>query len=348
VAEGLVRTLDEMARRDVDVLLLGRESNARFVSGATRLWLAGTRPFAPGCVVVRETGAVHLMSVTDFGVPPEIPNDRLYAMSWNPATIIGVVAGIRGVATARRIGVDGLTPLFDVLLGGALPDAELTDGEAVMRAARRVKSPAELERIRAAVAIAMDAMAAAVGVLRPGIRERELQGVFEERMCRLGTTTPAYEPAFCVVDGRAPTRAVASDRQIEAGDLVVMSAGVLLDGWEGSLARTWPCDTPPTAVMERWSLAHAARAQLLEACRAGRRVGDVRATAPDADVHGVGLGYEGLEDEAVLAPGMVVQFELETAGVLAGDTVLIGTDGPELLTTFPYPEGAEPSSRGGT
>lgn len=344
MADGLVRTLDEMARRHVDVLLLGREANARFVSGATRLWLAGTRPFAPGCVVVRETGAVHLMSVTDFGVPSDIPNDHLYAMSWNPATMMETVAAIPGMATARRLGVDGLTPLFDGLLRGALPDAELTDGEAVMRAARRVKSPAELERVRAAIAVAMDAMAAAVDALRPGIRERELKGVFEERMCRLGTTTPAFEGVFCVVEGRASIRTVASDRQLESGDLVAMNAGVLLDGWEGALARTWSCGTPPPAARECWSLALAERAQLVEACRAGRRVADLRATAPNADVHGVGLGYEGLEDDAVLVPGMVVQFELETAGVLAGDTVLIGADRAELLTTFPYPDGAEQSA----
>src|SRR2546430_12168606 len=100
-----------MARRDVDVLVLGREGNARFVSGATRLWLAGTRPFAPGCVVVRETGAVHLLSVTDFGVPSDIPRERLYPMSWNPMNIMGEVAAIPAVSTARRIGVDGLTPL---------------------------------------------------------------------------------------------------------------------------------------------------------------------------------------------------------------------------------------------
>src|SRR3979409_277265 len=100
-----------MARQDVDVLVLGREGNARFVSGATRLWLAGTRPFAPGCVVVRETGAVHLLSITDFGVPSDIPAQCLYQMSWNPMNIVGVVAAIPGVSSARQIGVDGLTPL---------------------------------------------------------------------------------------------------------------------------------------------------------------------------------------------------------------------------------------------
>src|SRR4029453_15598398 len=127
-----------MGRRDVDVLVLGREGNARFVSEATRLWLAGTRPFAPGCVVVRETGAVHLLSVTDFGVPAEIPPERLYPMSWNPTNIVGAVAAIPGVAGAQGIGVDGLTPLFEQLITVMLPNARLADGEAVMRAARRV------------------------------------------------------------------------------------------------------------------------------------------------------------------------------------------------------------------
>ena len=121
MADGLTRALDEMAQQDVDVLVLGREGNARFVSGATRLWLAGTRPFAPGCVVVRETGGVHLMSATDFGVPAEIPPERLFPMSWNPANIVGAVAVIPGVSGARRIGLDGLTPLFEQLFTATFP-----------------------------------------------------------------------------------------------------------------------------------------------------------------------------------------------------------------------------------
>ena len=212
MAEGLVRALDEMARQDVDLLVLGREGNARFVSGAARLWLAGTRPFAPGCVVVRETGAVHLMSVTDFGVPAEIPPARLYPMSWNPANIMGAVAAIPGISGARRIGVDGLTPLIEQLFSATFPDAQLADGEAVMRAARRVKSPGEIERIRAAISVAEDALSVAVEALQPGVREVELKGVFEERMCVRGTTTPAFEGAFCVVDDDKPIRRLAYDR----------------------------------------------------------------------------------------------------------------------------------------
>src|SRR5918995_6299072 len=242
-----------MARRDVDVLVLGREGNARFVSAATRLWLSGTRPFAPGCVVVRETGAVHLLSVTDFGVPPEIPPERLYPMSWNPATIMDAVAAVPGVGHARRIGVDGLTPLFEQLFATTLPEAQLADGEAVMRAARAIKSATDMARIHTAIAVAEEAMSAAVDALRPGVRERELKGVFEERMCALGTTTPAFEGAFCVVDGDGPVRRLASERVVHDGDLVAMSAGVLLEGWEGSLARTWPCGGIDARRRDRWS-----------------------------------------------------------------------------------------------
>lgn len=337
MAEGLARALDEMARRDVDVLVLGREGNARFVSAATRLWLSGTRPFAPGCVVVRETGAVHLLSVTDFGVPPEIAPERLYPMSWNPATIMDAVAAVPGVAHARRIGVDGLTPLFEQLFAMTLPEAELADGEAVMRAARAIKRAGDMARIHTAIAVAEEAMSAAVDALRPGVRERELKGVFEERMCALGTTTPAFEGAFCVIDGDGPVRRLASERVVHDGDLVAMSAGVLLDGWEGSLARTWPCGGIDARQRDRSSQWQRQWVGLVDRCRPGAPLRDLLGVAPGVAIHGVGQGYEGLEDDTVLTAGMVLQLELEAAGVLGADMVLIGENRPEVLTTYPAP-----------
>ena len=340
MADGLTRALDEMAQQDVDVLVLGREGNARFVSGATRLWLAGTRPFAPGCVVVRETGAVHLMSATDFGVPAEIPPERLFPMSWNPANIVGAVAVIPGVSGARRIGVDGLTPLFEQLFTVTFPDAQIADGEAVMRAARRTKSAAEVDRIRDAITVAEDALGAAIDALQPGVREVELKGAFEERMCVRGTTTPAFEGAFCVVDDDGPLRRLASDRVIADGDLVAMSAGVLLDGWEGSLARTRPCGAQTAEHGDRLARWGAQWAPLVDRCQAGASVGDLRATA-GASVHGVGLGAEALEDDAALEPGMVVQLELDAHDVLGADMLLIGDAGAEVLTAFPYAAGGE-------
>jgi Xaa-Pro dipeptidase len=127
-----------------------------------------------------------------------------------------------------------------------------------------------------------------------------------------------------------------SDRAVAEGELVAMSAGVLLEGWEASLGRTWPCGgpTPDHRRQSRWDDQWG---QAIDRCRLGARMRDVRAVDPGVAVHGVGRGYEGLEDDTVLTPGMVLQVELETAGVLRADMVLIGENGAAVMTTFPRP-----------
>jgi len=284
-----------MAARGVDVLLLGREGNARYVSGARRLFLASERAFAPGCVVVRETGAVHLLSLTDFGVPPELPRSQLYAPSWNPATVVGRVAAIPGVAEAKHVGVDGLTPLFEALLAAALPSAQLVDGEALMRAVRRIKSSDEVVLIRAAAEVAHATMTAALGAVAADQPDAAVRGVAMETMAANGVTTAAFEPRI--------------DRD---GERVTIAVGVLRNGWEADLSRTVPGGTRPDPLTNA-----------IAWCRPGMAVARL-----DADVHGVGLGYEVVRPSDVLEPGMVVS--IGAAG--ARDTVHVTETGPEILT----------------
>jgi Xaa-Pro aminopeptidase len=364
----LARCLEEMRRRGLDALILGREANARYVSGARRLSLAGTRPFGPGCVVVRETGSVHLLANTDDGVPDTVPRQNLFGLRWDPSRLTGSVAAIPGLLDARRIGVDGLTPLFAQLLTQALPAAELVDGEAAMRAMRAVKLPAEVEQIRRAIRVAESALSATIGELRPGVSERDLLGSFAQHMTEAGATIPACEGTFCVTprdgsgagDGRL--RQIAGERRIEEGDLVALSSGVLVDGYEGSLARTWPCTTTGRAsdgarrLYQRWRRVWEGVAR---ECRPGRTGADLRA-AHDASgevlppvpiVHGVGLGFEPprigrasgpeLEPEFVVDAGMVLAVQTYVwaageGGYLGKEVVLVTDDGPELLTLHPH------------
>src|SRR5882757_10504210 len=98
------RAMAQMEAFDIDVLVLGRQANVRYVTGAPQLWVAGTRPFAPICVVVRATGEIHLNSSWDEGMPEEIDHDHLYGLAWNPMTLIDVLKSIEGAATAGRVG----------------------------------------------------------------------------------------------------------------------------------------------------------------------------------------------------------------------------------------------------
>jgi Xaa-Pro dipeptidase len=232
------RALAQMEAHDLDVLVLGRQANVRYFSGAPQLWVAGTRPFGPICTVVRSTGEIHLNSTWDEGIPDDIPHDHLYGLAWNPMTLIEVLKGIDGGATARRVGTDALTPSFGNLLPMAFPNAELVDGELAMRAARRIKTTDEVTALRGAVA--EESLATAVGELRVGTTEQDLTGVLLEAEAAGGVSTPATQDGAWVTSREHPWRWARSDGRIEQGDLVAFSAGVLADGYVGEVGRTWP------------------------------------------------------------------------------------------------------------
>src|ERR1700760_1730131 len=148
------RALAQMEKHDLDVLVLGRQANVRYVTGAPQLWVAGPRPFGPTCVLLRETGAIHLLSTWDEGVPDDIPHENLYGISWNPMNTIAALQRIEGAATARRVGTDALSPVFAQLLPTAFPNAELVDGELAMRTARRIKTAEEVAALRESISVA--------------------------------------------------------------------------------------------------------------------------------------------------------------------------------------------------
>src|ERR1700722_8152396 len=198
------RALAQMEKHDLDVLVLGRQANVRYVSGAPELWVAGTRPFGATCVVVRETGAIHLLSTWDEGVPEDIPHENLYGITWNPTNTISVLKEIQGAATAKRVGTDALSPGFAQLLPMAFPAAELVDGELAMRAARRIKSREEVISLREAIRVAEVGLAAAVAELRPGISEKTLAGVLLEAMAAGGVSNPATQDGGGGTSGGAP------------------------------------------------------------------------------------------------------------------------------------------------
>ena len=302
-----------MAEAGLDALILGREANARYVSGARRLWLAGARPFAPGCVLVA-SGDVHLLSGSDEGIPPDIPFSNLYALTWNPANLMARLAAIPELASARTIGVDALTPNMESLLAATFPHAELRDGQSVLSSARRQKLPEEVEAMRQAISIATRALDDVIVATEPGVTEKDLRAQFALRMCELGTATPAFEGTF---GGVFP-----SDRALRAGDRVVLDVGVLVDGYEGGLARTIVCGDTPAAP----SPADEQLATLLRSLRSSSTGGGLR------DVFSVGLGLEapiGAED--VLESGMTLSVRVEVDGWVSRTIVVITDEGAQPL-----------------
>jgi Xaa-Pro aminopeptidase len=354
------RALEQMAAHDLDILVLGRQANVRYVTGAPQLWVAGTRPFGPTCVLVRETGAIHLLSTWDEGVPEDIPHENLYGISWNPTNTMSALGRIDGAATARRVGTDALSPVFAQLLPTAFPNAQLVDGELAMRAARRIKTPEEVAALRESIAVAESALAAAVSELRPGVTEQGLAGVLLEASAIGGVPTPSNQDLAWVTSREHPWRRATGNGRIQDGDLVAFSAGVLAGGYVGEVGRTWPADTRrapdgAAALYQRWE---ALWAKLISSCQPGfvatELLGAYEASgepAPPMPVaRGLGMGFDppvvskhlpATAAEERLEPGMVLAvtgyvWEQGVGAVFGREAVLITVDGPEVLTSSPF------------
>jgi Xaa-Pro aminopeptidase len=349
------RALAQMEAHDLDILVLGRQANVRYFSGAPQLWVAGTRPFGPICTVVRSTGEIHLNSTWDEGIPDDIPHEHLYGLAWNPMTLVEVLKGIDGAASARRVGTDALTPSFANLLPMAFPDAEVVDGEIAMRAARRIKTADEVATLRGALRVAEDSLAKAVAELRDGTTEHELTGVMLEAQAAGGVSTPATQDGAWVTSKEHPWRRARRDGRIESGDLVAFAAGVLADGYVGEVGRTWPVGVDASALYDRWNTLWD---KLSTACHPGGTASDLLAAYRKADeplppmpvAHGLGLGFDApvvtpqLPSTAaaeVLEPGMVLAvtgyvWQEGVGAVFGREAVLVTSDGSEVLTSSPF------------
>jgi Xaa-Pro dipeptidase len=350
------RALAQMEAHDLDVMVLGRHANVRYFSGAPQLWVAGTRPFAPICTIVRSTREIYLNSSWDEGIPDDIPHDHLYGLAWNPMTLIEVLKGIDGAATARRVGTDALTPTFAKLLPMAFPNAEIIDGEPAIRTARRLKTADEVAALRGALSVAEDSLATALGALREGITEQELTGVMLEAQAAGGVSTPATQDGAWITSKQHPWRRARSGGRIESGDLVVLAAGVLAGGYLGEVARTWPVgDVDASALYGRWN---ALWDRLAAACRPGSPVSGLLSAyeaaneplPPMAVAQGLGLGYDppvvtqqlpATAAADILEPGMVLAvsgyvWQEGVGSFFAREAVLITADGSEVLTSSPF------------
>lgn len=304
-----------MADADLDVLVLGRQDDAGYASGATRLWTAGTRPFGAGCVVVRDgdpLGQVHLISSWSAGVPASVPFDHLLPLTWNPQTMADNLGAIDGLTAARRIGVDTWSPGFARTAERLAPGAELVAADDLMNGVRRRKRPAEIERIRAACHLCRLGVDATLEAHSSGERSADrLAAVAVTSMADAGATIPS-SGVEVVVDG----------------DDLLTDIGMLVAGYEGGIGGRYENGVRMDEASE-----------LVRACTAGAAWTDLAAAAGGAgwQVRGLGMGFE----RPVLGPDIGRLEHLDAGMVLSvrcghhRDVVTIGPDGAAEILSAP-------------
>jgi Xaa-Pro dipeptidase len=275
-------------------------------------------------------------------------------LAWNPMTLIDVLKKIDGAATAGRVGTDAITPTFAALLPEAFPNAEIVDGEPAMRAARRIKTPDEIDAMGLAVRVADHGIAAAAAELRPGVSERTLAAAMLGAMAAGGVSTPATQDAAWATSREHPWRRARPSGSVRPGDLVAFSAGALANGYVAEVGRTWPVgDVASGSASELFARSNALQDRLIASCRPGAPAAALLAAyeaageplPPMPVAHGLGLGFDPpvvsqalSADGELLAAGMVLAvtayvWEEGVGAVFRRDTVHVTGEGAEVMTT---------------
>lgn len=315
------RVLDAMSRAGLDVLVLGRRDSVAYATGAHSLWTAGTRPPGPACVLVEPWRSTYLLSTWDAGVPPEIPFENLYGLTWNPAIMATSLQAIPGLVDARRIGVDALSPGVQRLLARVCPEAAIIPADDLLAAARARKLAAEIERIRGATAIAAASVDAATAAIASDATPAEARAAAIHTAATGGATVPS---------SAVTVEPVGDDATFH------VDVGLLIDGYEGGLGRTMRLTAAGDA-----DEAAEAHGRLTDACRPGATAADLRHAAAGVArwmVRGTGMGFEPplitdtLGNGAVIEHDMTLSVEVDAAGVRCRDLVAITADTPEILT----------------
>jgi len=263
--------------------------------------------------------------------------------------------GGRGAAS-RRIGFEKAISVAEFeRLRKILPRAKFTDVTRALERRRSVKTPSEIEKMRAAARLNDEIWRDASHAFKAGMTEREMAGVIRSMMFDRGEGE-AFPTIVCVGANAAECHHVPDDTVWNGRAPVLVDMGVKLDGYCSDMTRNLRPRRPSSLYRKVYDLVLEANLAAIGAVRPG-----VSGKALDKVARGVigkggfgrcfghslghGVGLEVHEapnaskkSDWVLKPGMFVTIEpgiyLEgNLGVRIEDLVLVTATGCEVLTT---------------
>jgi Xaa-Pro aminopeptidase len=353
----LGRLRERLAQEELGVLLVTKLANVRYLTGFT------------GSAAMLLVAADHALFVTD-GRYTEQSKEQLgaagVALTGSGGEVrieIGLTAAAQSAALAKvvdpgsRLGLEDHSVTWADQRGfeETFEGVELVPAGALVEELRRVKDRGEVDRVRAACAIADDAFQSLFPRFEAGITERQFALELEFAMRERGASGNSFDPIVAAGPNGAKPHARPSDRVIGRNELVVCDFGCIVDGYCSDMTRTVSVGDPGADARHLYSV-------VLESQQAGRALvaadiacsdidrasRDVIADAGWADAfshstgHGVGLEIHEAPRVAAtgrdtLLVGDVVTVEPGVylpgiGGVRIEDTVVVTATGCEPLT----------------
>lgn len=254
---------------------------------------------------------------------------------------------------SRRVSYDDVSCLRSSLAEAQLA-IELVPLDAPVAPLRAVKSSQEIEKTRAALAIAEAAFEVIRNHIRPGITEKALAWELEKEIRGRGAEALSFPIIVATGLNSALPHAVPTERPIQAGEPILFDWGARMDGYCSDTSRTVLMGKPDEAFVPIFETVLTAMLKAIDAIRPGVNGKAVDAVARE---HIDQAGYKGRFSHSlghgtglmvherprltphrddVLEEGMIVTVEPgiyipDWGGVRIENQVVIRADGAEVL-----------------
>jgi Xaa-Pro aminopeptidase len=218
---------------------------------------------------------------------------------------------------------------------GVSTPGEIFSPHDIVHEMRTFKSAGELDLMRTAARISTAAHRAAARLCRPGTWEYEIEAALHHEFRRRGGSGPAYNSIVGSGDNATVLHYVDNRSQLAAGQLVLIDAGVELQGYASDVTRTYPVGGRfEGAARDVYEVVLASQSAAFDAIRPGTTLRAIHEVAVRALVEGlVALGaLAGDADELVKAEAYKPFYMHSTGHLLGLDVHDVGS----------YARGAQP------
>lgn len=218
----------KLQENELDAIIITSPVNRRYISGFTG---------SAGAVVISLNDA---RFITDFRYTEQAEAEALdFKIIEHKETIESEINNQLKMMKALRVGFEKeYTTYGQYETYQKVFDATLIPISGLIEELRLIKTPEELEIMQKAAKIADDAYMHIQSFIKPGVKEVEVANELEFFMRREGATSSSFDTIVASGYRSAMPHGVASEKEIQSGELVTLDYGALYNGYCSDITRT--------------------------------------------------------------------------------------------------------------
>ena len=341
----------KLKEKELDAILITDEKNQRYAAGF---------PFTDGLVLVTRTEAFLLTDSRYIEAAGKTVPDFVQTMLFGrEKKLIPMLIELLKEKSIEKLGAEeqklsyAMYRRYETLLG-----MELIPAQCVFDELRPSKTDEETAAMIEAQRIAERALDDVLGIIKPGMAEREIAAEINYRMMKYGAEGNSFD-TICVCGKKTSMpHGVPGDEKVQAGDFITMDFGCLKHGYCSDMTRTVAVGFATEEMKKVYGIVLEAQLAGIAAARAGVTGGSIDAAArkviDDAGYgeyfghsfgHSLGLDIHELPgavpgSEVIMPAGAVVSAEPGiyipgSFGVRIEDVMILRDGGCEDITKAP-------------